>query len=200
MALSYPANITFKHQETSSRLWAFLTIIHIKQIILIPHFFALFALNVIAAVLGLIGIFAVLFTGKYPQKFQEFIINTFHWQFRVFSYYFCLSDKYPPFALETSDYPTGISFPYQPESSRLWALLTIIPVKMIILIPNFIVLLLLEIVAGFCMLFGILGTLFMGRYPESFERAIVRFFRYGFRLNIYLMCFTDKRPPISWSE
>ncbi len=197
--MGYPANVTFQHQERSSRLWALLTLISIKGITLIPHFVVLLFLQIGAAVVSLIGIFAVLFTGKYPMGMERFLVNVGNWQWRVASFYMCLSDKYPPFAMQ-ADYPAQITLEHQETSSRLWALLTIIPIKYILIIPHIIVAFILEIAFFFAMIFGLLGALFMGRYPMWAEKVVVTFMRYMWRIQAYFLCLTDKYPPIGWGE
>jgi Domain of unknown function (DUF4389) len=198
--MAYPANVTFKHQDKSSRLWALLTIIPIKMIALIPHFFVLYLLQIVAGILAIAGILVTLFTGKYPKSIENIVVGLFRWIWRVNAYFMCLTDKYPPFALKAGDYPADLSFAHEKTSSRLWALLTIIPVKMILLIPHIIVLFVLQLIAGVCMLLGLFVTLFAGKYPKSFESVIVTAMRYQFRLNAYIMCLTDKYPPVHWDE
>ena len=196
--MAYPASLTFKHQATSSRWWALGTMFGIKSISLIPHFFLLFFLQLAAMVVMMIGIFAVLFTGRYPQGMENFVIGVAKWGWRVCSFYMCLSDKYPPFTMKDVDNPAVLNFQHQEKSSRLMAVLTLIPVKYFMLIPHIFVMIILEIAAAFSIFIGIFAVLFIGRYPQCFENAVVRFFNYGFRVQAYFMCLTDQYPPISW--
>lgn len=197
--MAYPASISFKHQETSSRWWALGTIFGIKGIALIPHLIVLYLLQLAAAVVGIIGIFAVLFLGRYPVSLENFIINIAKWQWRVAAFYMCLSDKYPPFTLSGgADNPAVLSFQHQEKSSRWMALLTLIPIKYILLIPHIVVLIVLEIIAAVSMVIGVFAVLFVGRYPQCFENAVLRFLNYMFRLQTYFLCLTDQYPPISW--
>lgn len=198
--MSYPANVTFKHQEKSSRLWALLTLIPVKAIVLLPHMIILYVMQIVAAVLMIIGIFAVLFTGRYPKGIENFVVGIVRWWWRLMTYFTCMTDKYPPFSLKAEDYPTDLSFDHQAKSSRLWALLTLVPVKMVLLLPHFFVLVVMEIVAFVCMVLGVFAVLFTGKYPESFANAITTFFRYAFRMSAYAMCLTDQYPPVSWKE
>lgn len=199
--MAYPASITFKHEETSSRWWALFTLFVVKIVALVPHFVILYILQLIAAIVQIIGIVATLINGRYPQWAENYIVGIARWGMRMFVFYTCMTDKYPPFTLKSvPDYPADLSFEHQETSSRLWALLTIIPVKIVLLIPHFVVLILIEFVASICMFLGIFATLFMGRYPQSFENVLVTFFRYAWRLGTYFTCMTDKYPPIGWKE
>ncbi len=170
----------------------------IKAISLIPHFIVLFVLQFAAMFVFLIGIFAVLFMGRYPLSLENFLIGIGKWQWRVASFYMCLTDKYPPFTLKDTDSPAVLSFQHQETNSRWMALLTLIPIKYVLLIPHMFVMLILEIAAGFSMFVGLFAVLFIGRYPQCFENAVVRYLNYMFRVQAYFICLTDQYPPISW--
>jgi hypothetical protein len=66
--------------------------------IAIPHCFCLFFRLIATAVLVLLAWFAVLFTGKYPEKWQAFNVGTFRWSNRVSLYWGYMTDDYPPFS------------------------------------------------------------------------------------------------------
>jgi hypothetical protein len=72
----------------------------VKWLMAIPHFIVLYFLSIVAGIAGLIAFFAVLFTGKYPEGIQRFIVGFYRWQARVFAYILLLTDSYPPFSLE----------------------------------------------------------------------------------------------------
>lgn len=198
--MAYPANATFEHQDKSSRLWAFFTLIPVKAIVLIPHMIVFFVLQMAMSFLMLIGLFAVLFAGRYPQGIENFVVGVIRWGWRLMAYFTCMTDKYPPFSLKAGDYPADLSFDHQAKSSRLWALLTLVPVKMVLLVPHFFVLVVLEMVAFVCMLLGVFAALLTGKYPESFAGVLTTFFKYAFRVGTYAMCLTDQYPPVFWKE
>jgi hypothetical protein len=66
--------------------------------ILIPHGFALLFRSLWSAILGIIGWWAVLFTGKYPQSIFEFRVGTIRWTIRLSLYLKNMTDIYPPFS------------------------------------------------------------------------------------------------------
>jgi hypothetical protein len=47
-----------------------------------------------------IAFFVVLFTGRWPEGMQAFVLNVMRWYLRVETYYLLLTDDYPPFELE----------------------------------------------------------------------------------------------------
>ena len=66
---------------------------------MIPQVLVLAALTIATTVLSLIALFAVLFTGRWPEGMRRFVVNVFRWYLRVQTYFLLLTDKYPPFAL-----------------------------------------------------------------------------------------------------
>ena len=46
-----------------------------------------------------IGFFAVLFTGRWPEGLRNFVVNVMRYQLRFETYLSLLVDAYPPFAL-----------------------------------------------------------------------------------------------------
>ena len=70
-----------------------------RIILVIPHILALVALGIAAAFVSLIALFAVLFTGRWPEGMRGFVLNVYRWYLRVQTYWLLLTDMYPPFAL-----------------------------------------------------------------------------------------------------
>lgn len=53
-----------------------------------------------AWVVGFLGFFAVLFTGRWPEGMRDFMVKTVRLSVRVTAYAYLLVDDYPPFALD----------------------------------------------------------------------------------------------------
>jgi hypothetical protein len=92
-------------------------------------------------------------------------------------------------------YPASLSFKTPKSNSRLWAFLTILGIKPFLLIPHFIALYLLGILAIIFGILGIIATILTGEFPKSLQDFIVSVQRWGWRVNAYLFCLTDKYPP-----
>ena len=72
----------------------------VKWFLAIPHYIVLFFLYIAGAVLSLVGWFVVLFTGRYPRSFHDFVVGLMRWSVRVQAYTTVLvTDRYPPFQL-----------------------------------------------------------------------------------------------------
>jgi hypothetical protein len=70
-----------------------------RIILVIPHAIVLAALAIAAFVVEVIALFAVLFTGQWPEGMRDFVLNVARWYLRVEAYWLLLTDEYPPFAL-----------------------------------------------------------------------------------------------------
>ena len=71
----------------------------IKWLLLIPHYIALIVLAIALVVVWIIGFFAVLILGRWPEGLREFVVGYQRWWSRVMAYHLLLVDDYPPFSL-----------------------------------------------------------------------------------------------------
>jgi hypothetical protein len=69
-----------------------------RFILVIPQLFVLAVLAVAEAVVLLIALFAVLFSGRWPAGLRQFTVGVLRWWLRVETYLLLLTDDYPPFA------------------------------------------------------------------------------------------------------
>lgn len=128
MALNdYPIDVRADYPERSSRGWAALTILLIKFLALIPHFFVLVFLGIAQFVVALIAQVAVVVNGEYPAGMHAFVTGVLRWGTRVCAFMLSLSDRYPPFTLRpVDDYPVDVLAERPAQSSRLYALFTVV--------------------------------------------------------------------------
>jgi hypothetical protein len=70
-----------------------------RLILAIPQLIVLAALFIALLVVALIALFAVLFTGRWPQGLRDFALGVGRWWLRVQAYLVLLTDEYPPFSL-----------------------------------------------------------------------------------------------------
>ena len=189
--------------ETSSRLLALISIPIIpiigflKSLLLLPHMIILFFFNLVAAIMGWIGLICALF-GSYPESVRNLVLSCWKWNWRVGAYYTCLSDTYPPFST-LDDYPTDITFDEREGTARSKLLTlygTFLGGKFILLLPRRIVLLFYTIIAGIAVFLGPIVVLLLGKYPESWMDFIIKTRTQWTRINAYTMCLTEVFPPL----
>jgi hypothetical protein len=104
-AAEYPAELTVEYPARLSRglvlvKWWLLAIPHYLIVSLfqggVGGNFLLWALLLIAAV-------ALLFTKRYPQGIFDLVMGLNRWSFRVAAYASLMTDRYPPFRLDTGE-------------------------------------------------------------------------------------------------
>ena len=72
----------------------------VKWFLAIPHYLVLALLSIAGCICILVAWFVILFTGRYPRPYFDFIVGIMRWWLRVMAYAFLLvTDRYPPFSL-----------------------------------------------------------------------------------------------------
>ncbi len=71
-----------------------------RLILIIPQIIVLAVVEIAWLVTAVIGWFATLFAGHYPDSLWEFGEGVLRWELRVETYMLLLHDEYPPFSLK----------------------------------------------------------------------------------------------------
>ena len=91
-----PVNVRFQPQlENRNRLTVALRIIMV-----IPAALFGIVIGLIAWICHIIGFFAVLFTGRWPDALRRWIVSALGVGLRLNAYFLLLTDEYPPFSLD----------------------------------------------------------------------------------------------------
>ncbi len=99
-AQTYPVRVEADYPERSSRPLGLLGLLFwLKAVLLFPHFFLLFFLNIAVFFAVVVGYVVVLFTGKYPRAMFDLVVGVARWQIRINLWLFGITDNYPPFSL-----------------------------------------------------------------------------------------------------
>lgn len=71
----------------------------LNVLLAIPHYVVLFLYAIAAVVVAVIGWFAVLFTGRWPQGMRDFLVRVSNYHYRVWLYATMVHTAYPKFGL-----------------------------------------------------------------------------------------------------
>ena len=73
----------------------------VKWFLAIPHYVILIVLGLIGLVFTALAWICIIFTGRYPRVFFDFVVGVMRWSLRVTCYAILLTtDKYPPFTMK----------------------------------------------------------------------------------------------------
>jgi len=71
-----------------------------RALLVFPHMLMLAFLGIAVSFVLFIALFAVLFTGKWPEGMRNFVLGYIRWSTRAMGYYYLLTDEWPPIALD----------------------------------------------------------------------------------------------------
>jgi hypothetical protein len=196
----YPVRLTIERPDKQSRLTNFPLFIgtFIRYVLLIPHLFLLAFFGVLASLVYFLATFAILFTGRYPRGMYDLVAGYMRWSTCVNGYLYHLFDKYPQFSGTPTDYPATLDFDYPEKSSRLlnFPFFGII-IRFFLLIPHYLVVWLLGLIAFLVMFLAQFAILFTGAFPGGMHGFVAGVLRWSTRLNAYMQGLTDRYPPFS---
>ncbi|MEX2238855.1 MAG: DUF4389 domain-containing protein [Dehalococcoidia bacterium] len=199
----YPVRFAVRYPENLSRILNFPLGIGtlIKAILAIPSIIIWYVIFIVALILNFIALFAILFTGHYPQGFFNLMVGAFRMQGRVYAYLLSLTDEYPGFSPSAGPNDAAQFQVDYPESLNRLLNFPILGlyIKSILCIPQLVVLIVGLIVAYVFFFIGQFVVLFTGKFPEGMFRFMVGTLQLGMRVSAYIYSLTDRYPPITLS-
>ena len=191
---SYPASFTFDPPQKVAN-WRPL----VNWILAIPHFVILYGLRVLAQVVSIVSWFVILFTGAMPESFANLQVMFLRYETRIFIYAFFMREEYPPFAFTTTPLDEGedarVRVNFHPELTDRNRLT--VGFRFILAIPQFVVLVVLGIVAWVVLVVAFFVVLFTGRWSEGARNLVINIMRWFLRVEAYILLLTDEYPPFS---
>ncbi|MET0902152.1 MAG: DUF4389 domain-containing protein [Acidimicrobiales bacterium] len=191
---SYPVSFTFVTSERIAR-WRPL----VAWLLVIPHLFVLYGLQIVASILIFLSWFAIVFTGKQPEAFVGFPMLLLRYQDRVMTYSLFLQEEYPPFTFDTTgtdpgDYPRMRvdTTPAMTDRNRLTVFF-----RYFMLIPQVVVLLLVGLAVAVVVTVAWFAVIILGRWPDGMREFVLGYVRWTTRVNGYAFLLTDEYPPFS---
>jgi hypothetical protein len=149
-------------------------------------------LGFVAYLLAIISWFTIVFTAQHITGIRQFTMFYLRWRVRSLAYLMLLQDAYPPFG--DAPYPAALVITEETgPRNRLTVAL-----RILLLIPHFIVLGLLSIAWWITAVIAWLIILFSGAYPPGLYEFGEGVLRWYIRVEAYLLLLVDTYPPFSF--
>ena len=178
----------------------------VKWLLAIPHYIVLAILWAAFPVVVLASAVMILFTGRYPKAFFEYVVGVLRWSWRVAFYAtgVLATDQYPPFTLARTSFPATFDVAY-PERLSRWKVLF---KSWLLAFPHLVI---VGILAGLAWVFsddpgtgGLVGLLvfiaalillFTGVYNAGLFNLVMGIHRWIYRVYAYVSLLRDDYPP-----
>ena len=190
----YPATFTFDPPEKVAN-WRPL----VNWLLAIPHLLVLSALNSVSEIIGIVSWFIILFTGELPEALANFQVMIMRYSVRTYTYASFLKEEYPPFTFGMTPTDPGDDprvrvdvAPQLVNRNRVT-----VGFRIILVIPQLIVLALLIIAAFFAAVIAFFAVLFTGQWPDGLRDFVVKVMRWSVRVQAYLLLLNDEYPPFT---
>jgi hypothetical protein len=169
----------------------------VQWLLAIPHFAILYGLQLVARAAAIISWFAILFTGKLPEGLANMVGLYIRYNNRASVYAGFLREEYPPFVFDPVAPDPGMYPPvrtgFAPELENRNRVT--VGFRLILAIPQLIVVAVLGIAALLVWLISFFAVLFTGRWPEGLRTFVVGYMRWVTRVEAYVGLLTDAYPP-----
>ena len=193
---AYPATLTFDAPQRVAN-WRPL----VNWLLAIPHLLIASALRYVSQVVAVVCWFIILFTGRLPAELANFQIMYLRYYARAGIFAGFLREEYPPFAFPMTAHDPGddprLRIDVTPEVAGRNRLT--VGFRIILAIPQLIVLGLLLIAEWFVLVIALFAVLFTGRWPAGLRDFTVSVLRWWLRVDAYLLLLTDAYPPFELS-
>lgn len=164
----------------------------LRLLLAIPQFIVLVILGIAAFVVTVLGWFGALFLGRLPGFAASYLPMYLAYNTRVDAYLMLLVDPYPPFQLESVQYPTQYPVRIELRPGALNRLAVFF--RLILMIPTAIIQSVLTSGWWALSFFSWLVVLIAGRAPRPLFEATAAVLRYRMRFLAYVMMITSAYP------
>ncbi|MGE0539678.1 MAG: DUF4389 domain-containing protein [Dehalococcoidia bacterium] len=148
-------------------------------------------LTFVASILVFIAWFAILFTGRFPESFRDFVMMIYRWTMNVHAYIALQTNPYPPFS-GNEPYPLRVHVRPADIHNRLT-----VAFRIFLVIPHVIVLFFLQFAQGIVSVIAWFVILITGQYPEGMYGFSAGVSRWYARVYAYSFLLVDEYPPFS---
>jgi hypothetical protein len=190
----YPATFTFDPPEKIAN-WRPL----VHWLLAIPHLIILNVLGTVSQVVSVICWFVILFTGELPEGLANLQAMYVRYAVRTYTYLGFMREEYPPFSFQTVAADPGddprVRVNIQPELTDRNRLT--VAFRIILLIPQVIVLAVLFIAVYVCYIIAFFAVLFTGKWPVGLRDFVLKVVSWGLRVQAYGLLLNDVYPPFA---
>jgi hypothetical protein len=168
-----------------------------RGIVAIPWQIVQYLYGIAAQIAAIIAWFAIVFTGRYPEGVYNFNAGFLRMSTRTNSFYYLLSDEWPPFGGEEAPgYPVrvGVAPPLDMYSRLKTGLRFLfgIPVLLLAIVQG--------VILFVCVIVAWVAILFTGRLSEGLFNPMRSAMAYLTRASAYFLLMTEEYPPFSYEE
>lgn len=194
----HPVQVVIPPDDGQNRLWGIpLLGVIIRSLLIIPHAIILIFVVIALYLFLLVNWIPILLFGRMGGLGYTIAGGYLRLALRTGLYAILITGRYPPFGL-SGDHPIQVSFDQTETQNRLWGIPFLgVFARGILLIPHFIVLWFLGLIAAIVVLFSWLPVLINGRQADSVVALVGGIYRWGTRVTAYLLLLTGRYPPFS---
>jgi hypothetical protein len=187
--MAYPVAYQADYRERQSRLTTFF-----RLIVAIPWLIVAYFWQLVGAIGIIVGWFAVLFTGRYPDGLYNLTSMAMRYHARINSWLYLMTDAWPPFdGAEHPEYPIRLVIPAPQESySRVKVLF-----RIILGIPVIIMAYLFSLLAQIVSILLWVVVVITGKLPKGLFDVQKMSIAYLSLAGVYFGLITETYPPIS---
>jgi hypothetical protein len=187
--MAYPVAYQADYKEHQSRLTTFF-----RLIVAIPWLLVAYFWELVGAVGIIVGWFAIVFTGRYPDGLYNLTAMALRYHARINSWVYLMTDEWPAFdGAEHPEYPIRLVIPEPQESySRVKTLF-----RIIIGIPVMIMAYLFGILIGIVGILAWVVIVITGKFPKGLFDVMKMGMAYTILAGVYFGLITESYPPIS---
>jgi hypothetical protein len=195
---SYPVDVRFTPEGRIGRYWGIPIIGHwVRALCLIPHFFVLLFFGILMGIGALFTWVPVLLLGRQARWAYALLGGFLRWSIRVQTWGQLLSGTYPPFTGAESDgQHVRVRIDEEQRINRFWGIPILgFAVRLIVLIPHYVILTILAFVVWLLLLFAWVPVLIYGRQADLVYTFVGGFVRWQARVGAYLLLLSGTYPP-----
>lgn len=187
--MAYPVVFQADYREKQSRLLTFF-----RLLLAIPWYLVSIIWSLLAYIGVVIGWFALLFTGRYPEFAYKWVAQWLRFNTRLSGWFFLMTDEWPPFdGDDHPEYPVRAIIPPAQDQYERWKVLLRIILAIPVAIMAWIFTLLLELISFIVWVV----VVFTGKTPRGLWDILKMCNAYLTRANAYMYLVTETYPPIS---